>query len=177
MAEVNVADAEAKADAAFNAAFTAHSDDTPPVAKVVEEPKAAEPAVAPAPVPTPAPEKPQYVRVTKQEWDNTKAATGKVKSLESQVAKLMASMPQADQITRQLIERVQSQTPAGTAIDPQVLIDAFADQEKDFPELAGQNRKALEHVFKHLRGTGPAAPPAQTVDVKAEMEKEWLRLR
>ncbi len=175
MAEVNTVEVEAKVDAAFGAAFSG----TPPapVEKVVEEVTAdpAAPAVI-APPPAIVPEKPQYVRLTKQEWDNTKAAAGKVSSLESQLAKLTGSMPRAEQIAQQVLENVRSQTPAGTQIDPQVLIDAFADQDKDFPELAAQNRKAFEHVLKHLRGSTPAQSPAQPVDMKAAFE-EWQSAR
>ncbi len=176
MAEANTADVEAKADAAFGAGFSG----TPPVEpeKVVAEvtPDLAVPAVV-VPPPVIAPEKPQYVRLTKQEWDNTKAAAGKVSTLESQVAKLVGSMPKADQLVQQVIESVRSQTPAGTEIDPQVLIDAFADQEKDFPELAGQNRKAIEYILKNLRGTvGTAQSPAPPVDIEAVADRVRVRM-
>lgn len=171
MAEVNSAEVEATVEAAFNAAITG----TPPALaeKVVEgDPAddAARPeAEAAAPVVV-VPPKPQYVRLTKQEWDNTKAAAGKVATLESQVAKLTAAQAKAEQI----IQQAQAQTPVGAEIDPQVLIDAFADQERDFPELAAQNRAAIGHVLKNLRGTGTAQPPASPVDMDAAVEKVLL---
>ena len=61
MAEVNTAEAEAKADAAFGAGFGVTPPAEIPPAKVVDEP-VAEPA-KPEPVAAPVvPEKPQYVR-------------------------------------------------------------------------------------------------------------------
>lgn len=171
MVDPNTAEVEATVDAAFGAGFGV----TPPtlVEKVVDEPVVEAPkpdatVAAPAPVPV----KPQYVRLTKQEWDNTKAAAGKVAVLESQVAKLTGSLPDSKQIVQQVIESVRAQTPAGAEIDPQVLADAFADQEKDFPELAQQNRKAIEHILKNLRGT--ASSPASPVDMDAAVEKVLL---
>ncbi len=171
MAEPNTAEVEATVDAAF---IGAGLNGTPPAlpAKVVEEPvdDPAKPQAAVVAETVVVPPKPQYVRLTKQEWDNTKAAAGKVAVLESQVAKLTASMPNAEQI----IQQVQALTPAGAELDPQVLIDAFADQERDFPELAEQNRKAIGHVLKHVRGTGTAQSPAQPVDMDAAVEKVLL---
>jgi hypothetical protein len=142
MAEANTAEVEAKVDAAFGAAFGG----TPPAPaeKVVEEVTAEPAKPAAIAAPAPVPEKPQYIRLTKQEWDNTKAAAGKVSSLESQVARLAGNVPSAEKMVQQVVDKVlesvRSQTPAGTQIDPQVLIEAFAEQEKDFPELAAQNR-------------------------------------
>lgn len=179
MAEVNTAEVEATVDAAF---IGATLNDTPPApaAKVVVEDPPGDAAKPDATVaaPAPVPPKPQYVRLTKQEWDNTKAAAGKVAVLESQVAKLTASMPNAEQI----VQQVQAMTPVGAAIDPEVLEtvlkEAYADQDVDFPELAGQNRKAQKHVLqnllKHLRGTGTAQSPAQPVDIDAAVEKVLL---
>lgn len=115
------------------------------------------------------PEKPQYVRLTKQDWDNAKANLGKVSVLESRLARFEGSTPKTEQIVQQVLESVRSQTPAGGQIDPQVLIDAFAEQEKDFPELAGQNRKAIEHVLKHLNAS--SATPAQAVDVDGAVQR------
>ena len=179
MAEANTAEKEAKADAAFGAAFGAHSDDTPPAPaeKVVEVVPKVEPIVAPAPVVVP--EKPQYVRVTKQEWDNTKAATGKVKTLESQIAKLTSNAPNADKIAQQVLENLRSQTPAGLNVE--ISDEDFAELAADFPELAKHTRAAVEKIFKkaNVKGKGPAptpaTPPAAPVDVNAEVEKVLLR--
>lgn len=177
MAEVNTADVEAKVDAAFGAGF----GDTPPAPaeKVVEETKPE--AVTPEPVvvaPVVVPEKPQYVRLTKQEWDNTKAAAGKVSSLESQLAKLTGSMPKAEQIVQQALESLRSQTPAG--LDVEMSEEDFAELTAEFPEIGKGMKTALERILKkaNVKGTGPAqAPvpsPAQPVDMDAALEKALL---
>lgn len=173
MAELEVTETEAKAEAAFGAGF----GDTPPapVEKVVTEVPAEavtakEAVVAPAAVP----EKPQYIRLTKQEWDNTKAAAGKVSSLESQVAKLMGSTPKAEQIVQQVLDNVRSQTPAG--LDVEMSDEDFAELAADFPELARSTRAALEKIFRkaNVKGTGPAQSPVLPVDMDAAFEKWQL---
>lgn len=176
MAEANTAEVEATVDAAFGAGF----GDTPPAPaeKVVEEAKP-EPAKPEAAAPPPVPEKPQYVRLTKQEWDNTKAAAGKVSSLESQVAKLLGNAPKAEQIVQQVLENLRAQTPAGLTVE-------FSDEDfaelDTFPEIGTGMRAALERVFKkaNVKGTGtadpkpPAQSPAQPVDMDAAFEKWQL---
>lgn len=168
MAEVNTADVEAKVDAAFGAGF----DNTPPAPaeKVVAEPapESAKPDAVVVP-PVIVPEKPQYVRVTKQERDNDKAAIGKIAALESQVAKLTGSAPNAEKIAQQVIDSVRSQTPAGMTVE-------FSDEDfadlADFPELQKATRSIIEKAFKkaNVKGTGPATPPAPPVDVNAAIE-------
>lgn len=178
MPEANTVEKEAKAEAAFGAGFGV----TPPApAEKVVEVASPEPAKPATPVATPAvvPEKPQYVRLTKQEWDNTKAAAGKVSSLESQVAKLvgsMGSMPKADQLIQQVIENVRSQTPAGLSVE--MSDEDFAELSADFPELAKSTRAALEKIFKkaNVKGTGTSQPAAQPVNMDAVVERA-LELR
>ena len=155
MADVNTAEVEAKAEAAFGIGF----DDTPLVVKVVEAPKV-EPAKPAAVAPAVVPAKPEYIRVTKQDWDNAKANLGKVSTLESQVAKLTGSIPKADQLIQQVIETVQSQTPAGVNVE--FSDEDFAELAADFPELTKGMRTSLERIFKkaNVRGTGtPNAAP------------------
>lgn len=179
--EVNAAEREAKADAAFGEGF----GDTPPApaAKVVEETKA-EPA-KPEATPAKPPAKPEYVRLTKQEWANTKAAAGKVSSLESQVAKLMGSAPNADRIAQQVLEKLQAQTPAGAPI--KLTKEDLAELSEDFPELSDKLLAGLGRAFERasVKGTGPAETaqpaadkdksPAQPVDVDAAVEKVLLK--
>lgn len=159
MAEVSAVEREAKAEAAFGTGF----GDTPPAAmppvKVVPEP-APEPAKPVAVVPAPAPEKPQYIRLTKQEWDNTKAAAGKVSTLESQLAKLTGSIPKAEQIVQQAIEKIQAQTPAGQPVE--LTDDDFAEWT-DFPEVGATMRKSMEKIVKRLNVRGTAAPAGAAV--------------
>lgn len=154
MAEANTAEKEALAEKAFGAGF----GDTPPAetpAKVVED-AAAEPDKPEVPAEPPAKAaKPEYVRVTKQDWDNAKANLGKVSSLESQVAKLTGAMPKADLLVQQVMEKVQAHTPAG---EPLVLTDEdFAEFKETFPEVGETMRKSLDKILKRMNGRGGAA--------------------
>lgn len=163
MAEANLAEVEAKVDAAFDAGFGNTPPAAIPSAKVANEPvPTPTPAATP---PAPVPEKPQYVRLTKQDWDNTKAAAGKVSSLESQLAKLTGSLPKADQIVQTVMASMRSG-------ELSVSDDDFAEMAADFPELAKTTRSALEKIFKKagIRGSDPNASPANAVNVKAEFE-------
>lgn len=157
MAEPNTVEKEAKAEAAFGVGF----GDTPPAAippvKVVED-APLETATPAAVGPVPVPEKPQYVRVTKQEWDNAKASLGKVPTLESQVAKLTGSMPKAEQLIQQVIEKVQAQTPAGSAVE--LTDDDFAEFQETFPEVGATMRKSLDKIIKRMNVRGTDGTPA-----------------
>lgn len=159
MAEVNTADAEQKAEASFGEGFGV----TPPVetAKVVEQ-TPAEPVAEPpaAPAPAPVPEKPKYARVLQSDFDNLKAAAGKVASLESQVARMNQTLGDTAQLEQRIVEKVKSLTPAGLTVD--LSDEDFADLAAEFPELAKHTRSTLERVFKKagVRGTGPTESPS-----------------
>ena len=159
MAELNAAEKEAKAEAAFGMAFNDAPPAEIPPAKVVEEPK----PVAPKPVaaaPAVAPPKPEYIRPIKQDWDNLKAAAGKISTLESQVAKLTGSIPKAEQIIQQAVDKMRSQTPAGVSVE--FSDEDFAELAADFPDIAKSTRASLEKIFKkaNVRGGGDAKPIA-----------------
>lgn len=176
MADVNTAEVEAKVNAAFIGTV-----DTPPApaAKVVEavpaEPAKPDAKTDPKAAPVAPPERPRYAKVLQQDWDNLKASAGKIFNLESQLAKLAGSAPNADRIAQQVLEKVRSQTPAGLTVE--MSDEDFAELTADYPELAKSTRAALEKVFKKasVTGTGPATPPAQPVDVDAAVEKVLLK--
>lgn len=153
MTDVSMADTQKAELAGFAEGF----DGTPPVetAKVVEQPKVEAEPDDPKGKETAPPEKPKYIRVTEQEWLNTKAALGKVPALESQLAKLTGL---EDRLAQQIIEKVRSQTPSGLNVE--MSDEDFADLAEEFPELAKVTRSVLEKVFKKtsIKGTGPAEP-------------------
>lgn len=160
--EVNAAEAEQKAEASFGEGFGV----TPPVvetAKVVEETKtesvAEAPVAAAEPAPAPAPEKPKYARVLQSDFDNLKAAAGKVASLESQVAKLTGTVANQAQLEQRIVEKIraQTQTPAGLAVD--MTDEDWAELTDAVPEIAKLTRTTLERVFKKagVRGAAGAA--------------------
>lgn len=173
MAEANTAEVEAQVNAAFLG--EAPPTTTPAATPEVEEDKPeAAPAEAAATPSATVPPKPEYVRLTKQDWDNAKAAVGKVASLESQVAKLTGSTPSVDAIAAKVLETVRAQTPAG--LDIEISDDDFAEMMQDFPELAGQTRAGLQRVLKKLKGTGAPSSPAQPVDIEAITSKVRLSI-
>ncbi len=172
MAEVNTAEADQAAALAADAGFATGFTGTPPteVAKVVEEPKV-EPA-KPAPA-APAP-KSEYIRVTRQEWDNSKAALGKIPTLESALAKLNGSIPKTDVLVQQIVEKVRAETPAGMAV--QFTKEDLAEIAEDFPELAEKLERAL--TKGKVKGTGtdaerPAA--AEPIDIDKAVESFLTR--
>ncbi len=169
MAEVNPAEAEQKVEASFGEGFGS----TPPAeaAKVVEEPKAepvAEaPVVAPADAPPTPVEKPKYAKVLQSDFDNLKAAAGKVASLESQVAKLAGTVGNTAQLEQRLVERLKAQTPAG--LNVQMSDEDWAELAEEMPEIARLTRTTLERIFKKaIVGTGSA--PTQGPDVEKVVE-------
>lgn len=169
MAEANTAEVEAKVDAAFGAAFGGTPPAEIPPVKVADEP-APEPAKPVAVTPAPAP-RPEYVRLTKQDWDNAKASVLKVSSLESKVEKLSGSILTPEQIIQRAVKELQAQTPAGMAVE--LTDEDFAEFQETFPEVGATMRKSLDKIVKRLnvRGTASPATPAPAVDVDAAVEK------
>lgn len=171
MADVNADEAEQKAEASFGEGFgVTHPTQ---VEKVVDETKTepvADPAVAAPPVEKPAVvEKPRYAKVLQSDFDNLKAAAGKVSSLESQVARLTGTIGNTAQLEQRIVEKVKALTPAGLSVE--LSDDDFADLSAEFPELAKHTRAALEKVFKKagVRGTGDA-PAFKNEDLERVVE-------
>ena len=159
MVEVNTAEAEANADAAFGAGFDGSIPAVIPSAKAVEEPKTEAVAQPPVATPAPKPEKPQYARVLEKDWNDLKAKAGQISVLESAIAKLTGSMPKADAIIQQVVEKVRAETPAGLAVE--FLKEDFAELSEDYPELVERLERLLNKA--KVKGTAPtteAAKPA-----------------
>jgi len=97
------------------------------------------------------PSAPKYVQITQDQLDSLQAAAGKTASIEAQLSKVFGTMGDMQQVVRKL----QAATPAGMSIE--IPNDAFAEMEKDFPELATRMRDALEKVLKNVRGTAPSS--------------------
>lgn len=166
MGDTVVADDEKLASAGFNEGFT---QDTPPepVAAVVQPEAKVEPkpevkpkteAKAP-PTPDPVVAQPKYRQITEDEYTLLHSAAAKTAEIEKQVSKVFGTVGNMQQI----VNKLQSATPAGTAIE--LPPDVVSEMEKDFPELAGHFKSALEKALKGVRGTGPAT--GATVDPEA----------
>ncbi len=135
--ETNVEDPEA--DAAFGEGFDAKNEK--PAGKAKPEPAAEKPRETE--------QQPEYVQITKADWDEMRATAAKSASHDQQLSKAFGTIGGL----QRTIASLQSQTPRGTKVD---LKEAFAEMEKDFPELAYQSRAAFEKVFAGLTGTGSA---------------------
>lgn len=181
MAEVNTAEAEANADAAFGAGFGVTPPAVIPPAKVEDKPviDPAKPEAKPAPlVPGPKPEKPEYVRVTRQDWDRHNAMFGKVASLEGELAKMKGSMPNGEAIIQQAIEKVRAETPAGQAVE--FSKEDLAEIAEDYPDMAERLLKVLNRG--KVKGTGPSEPAkapssgiAEPIDIGKAVEAEFTK--
>jgi hypothetical protein len=179
MADITAAEAEKQAALEFGAGFTEESPPPEaPAAAIVEpkpettpapkvEPKIA--AKAPAVVETKAP---KYVQITEEQFASLQAAASKTVAIEAQMSKAFGTIGDV----QQTVKKLQAATPAGASIE--IPKDAFAEMEKDFPELAAQMRMGLEKSLKGVRGTaaGQAADPdavgklvtAETVKLQIE---------
>ncbi len=131
-------------DAAGQAAFDAGFEDKP-VEKAPEqtETKPATEAQAKAP-------EPEYGQLTKDEIASFRAAAAELSSLKKQQASAFGTIGNL----KTAIDALRSQTPRGGKIE--ISKEAFADLEKDFPELANSTRAALEKALSGVSGTGDA---------------------
>lgn len=104
---------------------------TPEAAKVVPE--------APAP---------EYVQVTKEQFERLMAAADKVTSLDGTVSKVTGSVGNLHQV----IKKLQESTPKGLTIE--LPDDVTSELQKEFPELAAPFRDALVKALASVKGTG-----------------------
>jgi hypothetical protein len=165
MAEANTAAAEQAVEAAFNV-----SASIPPVSTETAVPAPVSEAPAATEAPAPKPEKPQYARVLEKDWNDLKATAGRLPALESQIARLTSSIPKADALTQQIIDKVRSDTPQGHAVTFDK--EDFAELAENYPELASQLERVLNKA--KVKGTGSSEvaaatpkPPAFAVDQAA----------
>lgn len=162
-------DAQAQAD--FDAgAATVQETKTPPrddAGRFAAAPPEKKPEDKPAakPADKPADPPPEYVQLTKQQLERLEIAAKRTDDIETKFSKAFGTIGDVQKIVRSL----QTQTPRGAAV--KIPDGAFADMEKDFPELAKHTRAVLEATLKGLEGTGgPAAKP--DADVTEEFGKK-----
>lgn len=138
-------------DAAFASGFPA-----PPPEKT--KPGAADkPAKVEAETPKPAAppvEKPDYIQVTRREWDEIKARSA---SHEGQFSKAFGTIGNLQKLVNGFGERA----PNGRKVE--IPREAFAEMEKDFPELAHQVRAAMELGMTGMGGTGGGGPTTEGI--------------
>jgi hypothetical protein len=138
----------AKEDADFASGFPAPEKPAEPPAntdKPTDPPAKREPKAPVRATQQAAPEKPEYVQITRKDWEEIKARTA---SHDGSFAKAFGTLGNL----QKLVNGFQQQTPAGRKVE--VPKDAFADMERDFPELAQHTRNALERALAGVTGTG-----------------------
>lgn len=96
------------------------------------------------------PVKPKYIRMTEEQFERLSAAAEKTVSHEQQLSKAFGTIGNMQKV----INKLQSDTPRGIKVE--VPKDAFAKMARDFPELAEQNKEALEAALKGITGVGSA---------------------
>ena len=162
MPDIEKDDDEKTANDEFASGFT--DIPTPKKAAGTEgktEAKSETPTNAEAVTAAAAPETPEYIQITKADWENLKASAAKTEKFEGQFSKVFGTMGELQQIVKAL----QSATPKGMSID--IPADAFAEMDAEFPELAAQLRKGLEKTLKTVRGTGTASKGDEKPDSEA----------
>lgn len=134
----------------FQAGFAA---ETPPqqTAKPDDKPAEKEPPAPVAETP-PEPPPPEYVQVTKEQFESLQASASKTTEFEKQLSKAFGTMGAMQQTIRKMADAAQAATPSGQSVE--ISKDAFAELEKEYPEFAEQMRRELGKALKNIRGTG-----------------------
>jgi hypothetical protein len=144
--ETATVEAEAReADAEFGSGFSGKPAEKPAAGAKTET---AAPEGATAAEAEPAPE---FVQITKKDWEDVRAAAARTASYDAQFSKLYGTLGNQ----QKLVAALQKQTPEGGKVE--IPKDAFSAMERDFPELAAQTRAALEAALSGIHGTGNAA--------------------
>lgn len=165
---------EAKPDKAAAKPAEKAASPAPEKAAPAAEPAAkSQPAAGEAAPADPKPPKPEYVKVTRTEWDEVRAAAARTASYDAQFSKAFGTIGNLQKV----LTGLQNQpAAAGKAEIPK---DAFAELERDFPELATQIRGALERALPGMAtGRGPAGMDDEAMDKRfaAHDEKRELKL-
>jgi hypothetical protein len=117
--------------------------------KPAAKPEAAAKAEDTAKVPPPP--KPEYVKITRKDWDEVRAAAARTASYDSQLSKAFGTI---GGLQKALTDLRNEGPRTGKFEIPK---DAFADMERDFPELAQQTRAAMEKALRGVTGSPGAA--------------------
>jgi hypothetical protein len=144
--ETATVEAEAReADAEFGSGFSGKPAEKP---AAQAKPETAAPEGATAAEAEPAPE---YVQITKKDWEDVRAAAARTASYDAQFSKLYGTLGNQ----QKLVAALQKQTPEGRKVE--IPNSAFTELDRDFPELAKQLRGALEVALVGVHGTSTAA--------------------
>lgn len=99
--------------------------------------------------------KPEYVRLTKPEYEALKTSAGKVPELEKRIETAFGKFGPTQQALNEIkatIEELRAATPKGQALE--LPADVVSELEAEFPDVAGGVKAALVKLMKGLAGTG-----------------------
>lgn len=156
--------AEEQAALEFKAGFEgdkAIETNEPSIASTQDEP--VEPVVA----------APEYVQLTKEQFDNMQSRLGEIDNLKTGLGKASGSIGTLNQV----IEQLKSSTKAGSPVElTDDVVDGLKSEFGD--ELGGAVLAALKKAAPALRGTGQAIDPLKIrQDAKAEAEATYTAKR
>lgn len=138
----------------------------------------AEPAVSqePAEPAAPAEPAPEYVQITRQDWESMNTRAAKVDEISATLDKrfdqVLGTMGRT--LERKLSE-IQSGTPKGESV--QISDDDFADLKKEYPELAEYTINGLNKVIGRIKGTGGADADSLARIVDERVQREIAAVR
>ena len=116
------------------------------------------------------PPEPRYAQITQEQFDDL---MGKAKAFDElkgeSTRKFDTAFGQLGGL-KQVVERLQNQTPAGQAI--QVSDDDFTELKSEFPELAEMQIKGLNRALARTKGTGSDVDVSQYTKVVEDLKAE-----
>ena len=116
---------------------------------------------------------PEYIQVTKQDWEDTKARLIEIDNLKTAHAKTSGSIGTLNQV----IEQLKSQTKAGAPVElTDDIVDGLKSEFGD--ELSAAMLGVLKKAAPAMRGNGTAFDPIQIrKEAKAEAEATYSARR
>lgn len=114
--------------------------------------------------------KPEYVQLTKQQFERLEKAAKIAEESDTKFSKAFGTIGDVQKIVKSL----QSQTPRGAAV--KIPAEAFAAMEKDFPEVAAHMRSALEATLKGMEGTGSSTAQVDVASFESKVTERVLAL-
>lgn len=141
-----------------------------PTPTPADEPTALEPVVTPAAegaesTPAVAAE-PEYVQITKQEWNDVLSRATAIDEIKAESKKQHDTAFGKIGGLQQTLDRLQSQTQAGKPVE--ITEEDVADLAAEYPDLGALHLKVLQKVAAKMRGTGAAFDSNQMNDLVSQ---------
>lgn len=98
--------------------------------------------------------KPDHVQITRDEWEAVRSAAARTASYETQLSRLHGTTGRLQSALAGLQKETPLQKDAPASRKIEIPKEAFAEMERDFPELAKMNRAALEAALSGMQVAG-----------------------